>query len=386
MRILHTGDWHIGKLVNGLYMTQDQAYFLKAMCHLIEEEKIDVLLIAGDVYDRSIPPTGAVDLLDEVLSHLVVDLGVKVLAIAGNHDSPDRLNFGSKILRDQGLYISSHLEKNIRPLTLNDAFGPVNFYSIPYADPSVVRAVYEDDSIKNHDQAMGAIIDPILEDLKVDQRNICISHSFVVGSENPEESDSERPLSIGGTDYVSVDHYESFDYVALGHLHRPQRVKEDYIRYSGSLLKYSFSEAKQRKSLTLIDLGPKGDLKIDQVSLPPLRDMRVIRGNLDTLLSDECVTVGNPQDYIAAELTDRGALFEPMKKLRSKYPNALQLDRLDQEDQEERVLTAASQIKEKGPRVLIQEFFKALSGGLSQEMEEEIARVFDQVEKEERAK
>lgn len=223
MKILHTGDWHIGKLVHGRYMTEDQRYLLKELVNLARETCVDVLIIAGDVYDRSIAPTEAVELLDEILSEFIMDLNIRVFMIAGNHDSPDRLNFGSKILKDHGLYIAGPLSSHIEPIILEDAYGPVHFYMIPYADPSLVKAIYEDEACKTHDLAMKKIVSNFKSTWSADARNICLAHGFVIGTETLETSDSERPLSIGGSEYIDVNCFENFDYVALGHLHRPQR-------------------------------------------------------------------------------------------------------------------------------------------------------------------
>jgi exonuclease SbcD len=379
MKILHTGDWHIGKLVHGHYMTEDQRYLLKQLVDLAKETSVDVIIIAGDVYDRSIPPTEAVELLDEIISELVMDLKIKVLVIAGNHDSPDRLNFASKILRDHGLYIAGPLSPFITPIVIEDDYGPVNFYMIPYAEPSVVKAIYEDDQCKNHNEAMHKIISTIQKTWSLESRNVCIAHGFVMGTETLETSDSERPLAIGGSEYIDVDCFKSFDYVALGHLHRPQKVSSETIRYSGSLLKYSFSEVKQKKSVTLIDLNEKGHIKIEQKSLRPLRDMRLIKGPIDELLKEENYKTGPVEDYIGAILTDEGHIFEPMKKLRSVYPNALQLEResrdLNQQDHKHSLVD----LKEKNPETLFKDFYTEVTGEV---LTDEQMAYFDLVYKE----
>lgn len=387
MKILHTSDWHIGKLVHGLHMTEDQSYLLNEMMNLIKQENIQILIIAGDVYDRSIPPTSAVELLDEVLTEIVMVLKVKVIVIAGNHDSPDRLNFGSKILKDHGLHIFGHLDKTIKPVIISDEFGPINFYPIPYAEPVVVKQVYDNDSIKNHDSAMASIVEGIMLNLDESIRNIAIGHGFVMGTDSLEESESERPLAIGGSEHVSVDYFEAFDYVALGHLHRPQKVKHDHIRYAGSLLKYSFSEALQKKSFTIIDIKEKGNLKINQVSLKPLRDLRVIKGDLNHLMSPEVVQFSNPKDYISAILTDKGKLYEPMKKLRSVYPNMLQLEKEKIANDLKKEILSAADIKSKGPEVLFREFYSYVTDEpLSNDMMKSFGHMYEVIKKEERDK
>ncbi len=385
MKILHTGDWHIGKLVHGLHMTEDQGYLLKELTTLLQTEKVDVLIIAGDVYDRSIPPTEAVELLDEVLSTIVLDLGIKVIAISGNHDSPDRLEFGSKLLRDRGLHIAGKLQPSVEPVVLEDPYGEVRFYPIPFCEPAVVKALYKMDSVSNHDAAMKTVLAPITETLDPGVRNVCISHGFVVGTEEPETSESERPLSIGGSEYVSAEYYQAFDYVALGHLHRPQRVSKDGIRYAGSLLKYSFSEAKQKKSVTLIELKEKGKMTIEEKVLKPRRDLRVIEGDLEDLMNREVYSLENTEDYIHAVLTDKGTLYEPMNKLRSVYPNILQLERVRMELLE----TGGDQVVEmkgKNPTELFLEFYRKVTGEEepSGEALDCFSKVYQELEREER--
>lgn len=382
MKILHTSDWHIGKLVHGLHMTHDQRYMLKQMVQLIKEENIDLVIVAGDIYDRSIPPTEAVELLDEILSEIVMDLKVKVIIIAGNHDSPDRLNFGSKILRDHGLYIYGHLIKDQEPLVLSDAYGCVHFHPIPYADPLVVRALYEEPSIKSHDQAMEAIVKALKPRLKPQERHVAIGHAFVMGTDTLEVSDSERPLSIGGSSYVNVDHFEDFDYVALGHLHRPQKVKFDHVRYGGSLLKYSFSEARQKKSFTLIDMKEKGQVLIQQKSLVPQHDLRVLTGSLEDLMM-----LRPSDDYISASLTDQGKLFEPMKKLRHLYPNILQLEKQRLVSDAQKQVLTGQDLKHKSLDRLFEDFYTYVSGQeLSPQVMESFGRIYRVLQKEERDK
>lgn len=387
MKILHTGDWHIGKLVHGLHMTEDQRILLKQLIELIKKEKVDVLLISGDVYDRSIPPTDAVELLDDVLSEIVMKLGVKVIAVAGNHDSPDRLDFGSKILRDNGLYISGRFDKKIKAIQLEDDYGVVNFYPIPFAEPAVVRALYDDKECKTHDDAIGNIIEGIKSDFVATDRNICLSHAFVIGTETLETSDSERPLSIGGSEFVSVDKYEDFDYVALGHLHRPQKVKVNHIRYAGSLLKYSFSEAKQKKSVIIVELKEKGDISIEQKYLEPIRDMRIITGKLEDLLDEKVYSLASTEDYISAVLTDDGKLFEPMKKLRAVYPNVLQIEKVVSDIKASGTLISSKEMKTKKPGELFSDFYRSVVGDETNEEELEVFnKIYQTLENEERDK
>lgn len=363
MKILHTGDWHIGKLVHGVHMTEDQKYILKQLIDLVKEEKPDVLVIAGDIYDRSIPPIEAVELMDEVLSEILLKHKTKVIAIAGNHDSPDRVGFASRILRDNGLYISGNLPDEIEPVVIEDEHGPIHFYPVPYVEPSIVKGQYEDETIKNHDNAMNSILNKINSNFDESVRNVCIAHGFIIGVEQLETSESERPLSIGGSEYVNVDYFQKFDYVALGHLHRPQRVKHDYIRYAGSLMKYSFSEAKQNKSVTIVNMDAEGNIELDFRTLTPLRDLRIIKGELPKLMDKEIYSEGKTDDYIMAVLTDRGELIDPIGTLRSVYPNILRLEseQFDREAGESKT-SAGSDFVKKKPLELFKEFYENMSG------------------------
>lgn len=320
MKILHTGDWHIGKLVNGVHMTKDQEFILEELINLIKKEKPEVLIIAGDIYDRSIPPTDAVKLLDKCFAEILIKNDTKIIGIAGNHDSPNRVAFGSEIFNEQGLYLKGELLDFVEPITI----GKANFYLIPYVEPAVIKENFGQKNIKSHDDGMKFILDSIKLDPKA--INICIAHGFITNSDTIETSDSVRPLSIGGSEYVSADYFEKFDYVALGHLHRPQKVKHDYIRYSGSLLKYSFSEVNQKKTVTLVEFSDDKELSINEISLPIRRDMKVLEGTLDEIVNlgkSETIDIDH---YYKIILTDEGQLMEPMAKLRQVYNNVLKLE------------------------------------------------------------
>ena len=347
---------------------------------LIDEEKPDVLIIAGDIYDRSVPPIEAVELLDDLLSEIVLKHDTKIIAIAGNHDSPDRVGFASKLLNDNGLYISGNLSDDIKPIVLEDEHGKVNFYAIPFSEPAVVRAVYEDNTVKNHDTAMKTILEKINEKMDHNQRNVCVAHAFVMGIDKLETSESERPLSIGGSEYVNVDYFEKFNYVALGHLHRPQKVKHDYIRYSGSLLKYSFSEAKQKKSVTLIEMDKEGNIEVLQKELKPIRDLRIIKGRLENLVDKEVYSEFDTNDYIMAILTDRGELIDPIGALRAVYPNILRLEK-EQFEREagESKTSASADFSKKNPFELFTEFYVNVSGEEFTEEKKAVASIFDDI-------
>ena len=384
MRILHTADWHIGKIVNGVHMTKDQEYILGKLIEIIKEEKPDVIVIAGDLYDRSIPPVDAVELLDRVFSKILLEIKVPIIAIAGNHDSADRVSFANKILRDKGLYIEGKYSGTAAKVTLNDQYGPVNFYSIPYMDPAEVREILDDETIKTHDDAMKAIIRGI--HLDSSERNVAVAHGYITGAEALEQSDSERPLSIGGTDFVDVNYFGNFNYVALGHLHGRQKVSKEYIRYSGSILKYSFSEVNQKKGVTIIDLDGDGTTNISFKELVPLRDMRRIKGELNKLLDPKIYCETNVQDYLHVVLTDEGELIDPINKLREVYPNVLSLERFDRKKNSEVNKTSAGiSVKEKSKLELFSTFYTNITGDeFTDEKEETIKGVIEEVEKRER--
>ena len=380
MRIFHMGDWHIGKLVNGFYMTEDQKYVIEQVYKAIEEKKPDVIIIAGDLYDRSIPPVQAVELLNDALRKIVKDLKTKVIAIAGNHDSNERIGFASSLLYDSGLYMVGSLKNKIEKITLEDESGKVNFYPIPYADVPYVRDLFEDENIKTYDLAMERIISEIHKDFNESERNVAIAHGYVTQIKDDdyellEESDSEKPLSIGGTDYINSKHFEKFNYTALGHLHGPQKVGSDTIRYSGSLMKYSFSEVNQRKGITIVDLDEDGNTHIEIYDLKPRRDFRIKIGTLDEVLKSYDKDKENNEDYIKVILKDKGELLDPMAKIRSVYPNVMELTR------EERAIrggsrTVATNIKERSKMSLFKSFYKDI---IDEDCEEEALKIMERV-------
>ena len=325
MRFLHTADWHIGRQFHNVSLLEDQRHVLGQLINVIQKEKVEAVIIAGDVYDRSVPPSEAVDLLDETLHTIVHDLGVPVIVIAGNHDGGVRLGFGSRQLMQAGLHITGPLSDAILPIELKDEHGSIFVYTIPYIDPATVRDVFHND-VQNFDEAMIFITDQIKSYHAREHpkcRSILVTHCFLAGGES---SDSERPLSVGGADQVSIDQFLEFNYTALGHLHQPQYKGAEHIRYSGSLLKYSFSEVEKPKSLTLIDMNAGGDCNINEVPLNPIRDMRVIEGKLEAILKAGKKDSAN-QDYLLVRLLDKHAILDPMGKLRSVYPNVLHLEK-----------------------------------------------------------
>lgn len=322
MKLLHIADLHIGKRVNEFNIIEDQKYILEQILQITNEEKPDGILIAGDVYDKSQPSAEAVELLDEFLTQLTA-FRQPIFMISGNHDSPERLSFGSRIMQKNGLHIVGVFDGVLQKVTLEDEHGIVNIYLLPFLKPAMVKPFFEQ-SIESYDEAARAVISTA--EISTQERNILLAHQFVVnGTQQPERSESES-LSVGGLDNVDVSAFEAFDYVALGHLHRPQRIGRDTVHYAGSPLKYSFSEVRYQKSATIIELGVKNELSIHKLPLTPLRDLREIKGPIAELLRIGREEPENTEDYIHATLTDEEEIYDAIGQLRQVYPNLMVLD------------------------------------------------------------
>lgn len=355
MKFIHTADWHLGKLVHGIYMTEDQRAVLNQFVQLVEEEKPDAVVIAGDLYDRSVPPTDAVELLDEMLYKINVELKTPLLAIAGNHDSAERLSFGSSWYRKNHFYLTGKLQDQFQPIHLNG----INFYLVPYAEPGVVRYLFSDDTIHSHQEAMKRVIGKIEENLNPNEPNVFVGHAFVLGGST---SDSERTLSVGGSGCVSHDLFAPFSYTALGHLHSPDAIKHDKIFYSGSLLKYSFSEAKQKKSVQIVEMNDDGTFQVRYHSLAPKQDMRELEGHLEELLDPSFYEKEKLDDYLKITLHDEGALMDPINKLRQVYPNVLHLEqKIALADMKNRQTFTAIKQEKKSEIELFEQFYRDMT-------------------------
>ncbi len=324
MKILHLADLHFGKILQEQSLIEDQEYILKEIINIIKEKEIKALLISGDIYDRSVPPTEAVNLLDNFLKILIKDLKIKVFIISGNHDSKDRLGFGNKIFEDEGLYIESKYNGRLKKVKLEDEYGPLNIYMLPFIKPVEVKKFFEDDLENNYDLAINKIIEK--EKIDKSERNIIMVHQFVTaGNVKPERTESEV-LSLGGIENVDVSNFKSFDYVAIGHVHRPQKIGRDTARYAGTILKYSFSEINHNKSIPIIDIKEKGNITINLLPLKPLRDMREIKGPIEELIREENYKEGNLEDYIKAIITNEEPVYDAIGKIKKIYPNTLKLE------------------------------------------------------------
>jgi exonuclease SbcD len=335
MRLIHTADWHLGRLFHNQHLTDDQAHVLDQLVELAREVRPAAVIVAGDLYDRAVPPTEAVSLLDDVLTRLADDVGVPVIAIAGNHDSAARVGFAGRLLRERGVHVVGELPQASSPIVLRDEHGPVRVGALPFADPAVARDAYGVDDIHDQRGVVAAGVRRLLAAAEPGERHVLVAHAFVAGG---LESESERPLSVGGAQQVPVSVFEGFDYVALGHLHRPQSCGLPTVRYAGSLLKYSFAESVHAKSVSVVDIGPPGSapgeagqagraaVTIEEVPLSPLRDVRRVEGTLAELL-ERGPRDAHRDDYVLGVLLDDGALFDPIGRLRAAYPNVLAIER-----------------------------------------------------------
>ncbi|TNZ69890.1 exonuclease SbcCD subunit D [Vibrio parahaemolyticus] len=374
MKFIHTSDWHLGRQFHNVSLLEDQQAVLEQLIQYIENNPLDAVIVAGDVYDRSVPPTTAIELLNRVVKRICGELNTPMILISGNHDGAERLGFGSEQMKRSGLHIISNFEDMLTPVVIETkAAGHVAFYGMPYNDPEQVRYVYKE-PVSTHDEAHKLIAEKITEQFQSEYRNILISHCFVDGA---IESESERPLSIGGSDRVSHEHFLNFDYVALGHLHQPQKKGEEYIRYSGSLMKYSFGEQNQKKGFTLVEIGKDGFIGAEHIELTAPHEMRIVEGELEQILEWGKTDPKN-EDYLLVRLMDKHAILNPMEKLRTVYPNVLHLEKpgmlIGVEQEMAQAKLARSEID------MFKDFFaEAQDSELSNEQEQAISDIIKQL-------
>lgn len=367
MRILHTSDWHIGRQLHNVSLLEDQRHMLDQIIDIIRDNEVDVVIVAGDIYDRSVPPAAAVELLDETVNRICNELKKELIVISGNHDSGERLGFGSRQMATAGLHIIGPLWRDPEPVVINGPHGEVAFYGVPYNAPATVRNLHDVD-VSSHDEAMALLTGKIHTHNGQQRPSVVIAHCYLDGGSS---CDSERPLSIGGADLVSANHFTAFTYAALGHLHGPQHKNAEHIRYSGSPLKYSFSEQNHKKGVTLVDIDAKGIVSTSQVPVVPLRNMRVIEGLLEELIEAGRLDP-HREDYISARLEDTHAILEPMAKLRDVYPNILHLEKIDLTNRSEQIKANRQRIK-KGEMSMLTDFYQQVTGGALSEAQTEIA-------------
>jgi DNA repair protein SbcD/Mre11 len=323
MRFIHTADWHLGRVMHGFSLIEDQAHALEHLVDVVRDTRPDVFLVCGDVYDRSVPPKEAVELLNDFLSRLVLDLRVPVAVIAGNHDSPSRLEFAARVLAGQGLHVCGSVSPDPPEICAQDQWGRVRFYALPYAEPSSVRERLGSDACQDHESAMRAMTERVRLAHPEGERSILLAHAFVRGGVVTE---SERPLSVGGTEQVAAACFDGFNYVALGHLHRAQSADGSCLHYAGSLLKYSFSEADHAKSVNLVEIDAVGTCRVERIPISPRRDVRRVRGHLKEILTGPRPGE-NREDYLMVTLLDTGAILDVMGKLREVYPHVMHVER-----------------------------------------------------------
>lgn len=374
MKLIHLSDIHLGKRVNEFSMLEDQAHILKKILAVVDEEKPDGVLIAGDVYDKSVPSTEAVQLFDDFLVRLA-ERKLPVFIISGNHDSPERLSFANRLIDAAGIHLAPVYNGMVEPITLSDEYGPVNVYMLPFIKPAHVRGFFPDTEITGYSDAVAAAIGRM--NIDKTQRNVLITHQFVTGA---QRSDSEE-LSVGGTDNIGDEVFCDFDYVALGHIHGPQNMDSGRIRYCGSPLKYSFSEAAQQKSVTVAELKEKGTLEIHTVPLIPRRDMVELKGSYQQLtLREFYENTTYQEDYTHITLTDEEDIPDAVAKLRAVYHNLMKLDYDNTRTRHSAAISGAENVETRSPIDLFAEFYELQNGlPMSAEQTELVASLIEKI-------
>ena len=355
MKCIHLSDLHIGKKVNEFSMLEDQAYILTKIINIIDEQNVEAVFIAGDVYDKPVPPIDAINLFDDFLVRLS-KRNLKVFIISGNHDSAERLAFGGRLMNQSGIYVSPIYHGDIQPITIQDDYGDLNVYLLPFIKPAHVRHSLEIE-VSSYNEA----VEKAIEHMNIDttKRNVLLAHQFVTGA---IRSDSEE-ISVGGSDNVDAHLFKEFDYVALGHIHRPQKCIYDYIRYSGTPLKYSFSEANHHKSVTIINIQEKGNLSIEQIPLIPKRDMVELKGTYNELVAKSFYEHTTYQeDYVHITLTDEEDILDALAKLRVIYKNIMKLDYDNQRTRHQSELSLSDAVEEKTPYEHFSDFYEMMNG------------------------
>ncbi len=374
MKLIHLSDIHLGKRVNEFSMLEDQAHILKKILAVVDEEKPNGVLIAGDVYDKSVPSTEAVQLFDDFLVGLA-ERKLPVFIISGNHDSPERLSFANRLIDAVGIHLAPVYNGVVEPITLSDEYGPVNVYMLPFIKPAHVRGFFPDTEITGYSDAVAAAIGRM--NIDKTQRNVLITHQFVTGA---QRSDSEE-LSVGGTDNIGAEVFCDFDYVALGHIHGPQNMDSGRIRYCGSPLKYSFSEAAQQKSVTVAKLKEKGALEIHTVPLIPRRDMVELKGSYQQLtLREFYENTTYQEDYTHITLTDEEDIPDAVAKLRTVYHNLMKLDYDNTRTRHSAAISGAENVETRSPIDLFAEFYELQNGlPMSAEQTELVASLIEKI-------
>lgn len=351
MKLIHLSDLHIGKKVNEFSFAEDRKYIFKQILNIIEKEKTDGVIIAGDVYDKSTPSAEAVQAFDDFLYSLT-KLEQKVFVISGNHDSPERIAFGSRLISESGVYLSPVYSGDVKPVVLEDSFGEINIYMLPFVKPANVRRFFEDEEINSYTDAVKTAVDNM--NVNSEKRNLIITHQFVTGASKCESED----ISVGGTDNVDVSVFKNFDYVALGHIHNPQSVSRETVRYCGTPLKYSFSETNVEKSVTIVEFFKKGNVSVSTIPLVPKRDMQELKGSYMELTAKSFYGDINTDNYFHIILTDEEDIIDAVGKLRVIYPNLMKLDYDNTRTRTNNVVNNIEKLEQKSPLDLFSDLFE----------------------------
>ena len=351
MKLFHLSDLHLGKRLYEFSLLEDQRYILQQILNLVDQEHPDGVMLAGDLYDKSVPSAEAVQLFDWFLNALA-KRDTAVFAISGNHDSAERVAFGAGLMGERGVHFSPIYDGDVKKVSLQDEYGTVHIWLMPFVKPITVRQALENQKIDNYQSAVEAVIEHMNIDAK--ERNVLLAHQFVTGA---VPCDSEE-INVGGLDQISAETFDAFDYVALGHIHSPQKVGRETVRYCGTPLKYSFSEAEQKKSVTVVDLDEKGWVELHQLPLEPLRDLRKIRGTYEEVMDKTFYDSFNRMDYMHVTLTDETDIPDGLTKLRTIYPNIMQLEYDNRRTRMEQELAGAKDREQKSVLELFEEFFE----------------------------
>lgn len=380
MRFLHTADLHIGKRVNEFSMLEDQEYILRQILKTADKEQVEAVLIAGDVYDKQVPSAEAVRLFDWFLTQLN-SRKLPVFVIGGNHDSVERLSFGAQIMEESGVYLTQSYDGKVVPVRLEDEYGPVNLWMLPFLKPAMVKRFFPEQDIVTYQDALETVIGHM--ELNREERNLLIAHQFVTGAVTGGSEDSVE-VFVGGVENVDDSVFADFDYVALGHIHRAQSAGGEQIRYSGTPLKYSFSEIRHEKSVTIAELKEKGSLTVHQEPLKPLHDMREIRGSYEELVLRENYQGTDLEDYLHVILTDENDIPDVIGRLRSIYPNIMKLDYDNQRTRRNQELMKEEAAVEQSPMELLGQFFLQQNNQeMSPEQTEYVRTLMETIRKEE---
>ncbi|MGN0154511.1 MAG: exonuclease SbcCD subunit D [Lachnospiraceae bacterium] len=377
MRFIHLADLHIGKKVNEVSMIEDQRFVLEQVMEVAKTERIDGILLAGDIYDKMVPSAEAVQLLDWFLT-AISDMGLPVYMVSGNHDSGERLAFGAELLKRSNVYVAAVYDGRLEPVVLEDEYGSVNIYLLPFVKPAHVKkalrmlqakeeetaheqkAESEDlgknletiERIETYQQAVEMVLEGV--DINPQERNILVAHQLVTGALRCDSED----LSIGGIDNIDASVFEAFDYVALGHIHGPQSMTRETIRYAGTLLKYSFSECSHKKSITIVDFGKKGDIEIKSVPVKPLHDMRQIKGEYNQLMARDFYKDCNRTDYLKVTLTDEEEIPDALGRLRTVYPNIMKMEYDNARTKHSEIIESPEMVERKSPLAYFEDFYR----------------------------